>query len=79
MNLVKLRSSTGRSVSCLLSNLVETSARSTFSSGEPPVTITSSDTAPIASVNVTGVCASTPTVTAGTTAVLKPDSSAFTS
>ena len=50
-----------------------------MSSGEPPVTWIVSATWPTASFSVMGVCASTLTRTDDTTAVLKPDSSAFTS
>ena len=54
MNLVKLRSSTGRSVICLESKLVETSARSVFSSGDPPVTSTCSVRSPSSQLEVDG-------------------------
>src|SRR5918994_7536902 len=78
MNLVKLRSSTGRSVICLESNRVATSARSVVNSVDPPVTVTCSVISPTCSWNSTGVCASTPTTTFGTRALLNPESSACT-
>ena len=76
---MKLRSRIGRSVSCRWSNEVATSARSVFSSGDPPVTVTVSVSSPTSSWKLMGVCASTLTTTDGTTAVLKLASSAFTS
>jgi hypothetical protein len=76
MNFVKLRSSTGRSVSWRSSNVVATSARSVRSSGAPPVTVTVSVSAPTSIVKLTGVWVSTLTCTRGTMAALKPSSSA---
>ncbi len=76
---MKLRSSTGSSVSSLASKRVATSARSVLSSGAPPLTVTASVIDPTSSLKLTGVCVSTLTVTRSTTAVLKPVSSAFTS
>ena len=73
MNLVKLRSRTGRSVICFDRSRVATSARSVLSSGDPPVTSTARSAVRRSSAKSTGVCASTLTCTAlDTIAGLKP-------
>ena len=78
-NLVKFRSSTGRSVSWRDSNVVATSARSVFSNGVNPVTVTCSLTAPSSSAMFNAELVSTLTLTPVKTACLKPESSALTS
>ena len=73
MNFVKFRSSTGSSVSSLVSKRDDTSARSVLSSGLVAVTSTLSVTLPDFEAEVdVGVCVSTLTRTFGTTACLNP-------
>ncbi len=76
MNFVKFRSRTGRSVISFSENRVATSARSVLRSGEPPETVTDSLSCPTLRAKFTGVCVSTLICTRGTTAALKPASSA---
>ena len=79
MNLVKLRSITGRSVISRVSNVVATSARSVLRSWPcVAVTSTASDICPTSSFTSTLVWVSTFTFTEEIAVGLKPLSSAFT-
>ena len=77
---MKLRSRIGSSVTCLVSKVVATSARSVLSSWLwTDSTVTTSVTSPSSSVRSTLVWVSTLTLTAETTLALNPVSSALTS
>jgi hypothetical protein len=79
MNLVKLRSRTGSSVTCLLSKVTATSARSVLRSWpSAEVTVTSSVTPPTSRAKSTLVWVSTFTTARDTTLALNPESSART-